>query len=286
MKKFIVAVFVTVVFLGCGGGGGGSSSPEPVLAEATTANAFKAYDALSVSTYLPSFIAKLRPVIANNGVDNTFTCNVSGSIDVSYEYPNASKGVTPVYGANWDDIIGTYRFNKCTLDLNDNDIYLNGTLKNIKFRNDVFENLIAVVVDGFIFRQNNSNEETDMTYIKPDKGSAYISSMQYVDHGLEYICNTKFREKRLGDIGAYGVMIGDNRDGFYTNVVKGIYYGAGEFVFDGMYFKGSSLPDRSRFVFKGIDDKTVEVWQDDSETVFAQTDNTYDTSFTSYTPSF
>jgi len=285
MKKFIVAVFIIMVFLGCGDGGG-SSSPEPVLAEATTANAFKAYNALSVSTYLPSFIAKLRPVIANNGVDDTFTCNVSGSIDVSYEYPNASKGVTPAYGANLDDIIGTYRFNKCTLDINGNDIYLDGILNNINFSNDVFESLIAVVVDGFIFRQKNPNEETDITYLKPDEGSAYISSMQYVGHGLEYICNTKFRENRLGDIGAYSVKVGDNRDGFYTNIVKGIYYETGKFVFDGMYFIGSSLPDRSRFVFKGIDDKTVEVWQDDSETVFAQTENTYETSFTSYTPSF
>jgi len=295
MKKLLVAIFISVAFLGCGGGGESNIEDIPIeltLGEATTANAFKAYDVLSVATFLPSFVTKLRHVIANDGVDKITNCNVSGSINVSYEYPNTSNGIIPTYGVNFEDIVGVYYFDKCMINVSGNDIYLDGELQNVRYKFDKNLHQFQVSIkDGFVFKQSNPNEQSDLTYRDTEGGrQANFFSLNGDNHGLVFSIETRFFEKVLEDVYCE-VIVGDNRDGYYTDVPEGIYYGyfdendSIQFNNDEFfYFTGPKY--NLELQLKGSDNKIVKVWQDDSETVFAETENTFDTSFTSYTPSF
>jgi len=291
MKKLLIAIFISIAFLGCGGGGG-ESSPESILEEATTANAFKAYDMLSTSTYLPSFLAKLRHVIANDGVDKMTNCNTSGSVNVTYQYTDTTK--VPVYGENMDDIIGTYSFKQCVINLGDNEIYLDGNINQVRFMQGKTDLtlLSADISKGFIFRQKNPRQETDITYtdVSTESASTFLASNNQ-DYYADYYIASSFREKKLGD--AYvKATIGRNVDGYYGDVISGIYYqgGSAEHInlirWGTKYLMIANEEPRNKLLLLGTDTKTVEVWQDDAETVYAQTENTYDTSFTTYTPSF
>ncbi len=292
MKKLLVAIVISVVFLGCGGGGGGSSAPKQVLGEATTANAFKAYDVMSVATYLPSFVTKLQTTIANDGVDAVSNCNVSGKVSVSYGYNSKDA----VYGENSDDIIGTYLFDKCTINLSGNDIYLNGTLNNVTFvskRSESGYNLFfAEISDGFVFSQKNPNQETNLVYEDLSKGnaSAFLASYNQGNF-MEYSIVSTFNEKNLGN--AYiKITVGENKNKYYADMPDGVYYQGGDsehinqLRWDTGYLMVANEIPQNKLLLLGEDGKTVEVWQDKAESVFAQTEDTYDTSFTTYTPSF
>ncbi len=291
MKKFTIIVFTLIALLGCGGGGGGTGATksEPILANASTSNALKTYDVLAVSTYMPSFLTKLRHIIANDGVAASTNCNTSGSIEVMYDYPNAQSGVLPVYGANASDVKGTYNFLKCTIKLSGNTIYLNGTLQDVTYKTNL-NIFTARIKDGFIFTQTNPNEQIEMVYkTRADEKRSYFASFYKNEHGVSYVLHTRFVEKNLNDVSTK-LSLGDNKDGYYTDVPKGIFYlhTEGDYIQfeNNEFFNITGIESNTKLLLSGVDEEVVEVWQDETDAVHAKIGDEEEYSFTTYTPKF
>jgi len=150
MKQCIIAILIAGSFLSCGSGGGTTG---PSLAEATTQNALKAYDAMSVATYLPSLYANLYSQLNNGGVDADYYCENDGSINVKFiDIPNDEQDDgTPLFLYP-----GSYEFNNCLLDINGIDVVLDGKIISYNYSPSTIGDLISgYIKSGFKFEIKN-----------------------------------------------------------------------------------------------------------------------------------
>ena len=279
MKNFILSLGVAALLIGCGGGGGGSDTPS--IAEATTRNAFAAYDALGVSTYLPSLMMHLIPYVDNDGVDATSNCNGGGSIDVAFNYPSGTT--SDEYGTT-NTIEATYTFHGCTLLLNANKIYLNGKLLYLTYAHNMIS---AGIEKGFVYKVDGAETKADISYKSgvittycPNKGCT----------AAFYMIDSVFHERSAGDVVIEETTIIDNSDRFFKALPKGIVFDTAEseriaISVNGKMLFGNAQPS-SKLELIGKEGKRVDVWQDTSGTVFAQSEDAYETSFTTRTPLF
>ena len=301
MKKFILAVFIGVAFVGCGS----SSSPKPVLAEATTANAFKAYEVASVSTYLPSFMAKIYDDINNSGNNGKLECVGGGTIDVEYFQFDESAPVSDFSPVK-------HIFRNCIMHSGSYNITLNGTIRSV----DLGKSILSFVKEGFSFKIDDLIDITyknfplkiDNTFVgrmaKGDKGSFFV--INYIQNSEIMKVFSEFYEKTLRDVLFSGTFVNAVNLQFEDDAPKanGVYLMADDefdepvkfqininskeyFKFDINESLSSDFAISHKAPLLGKDGKIVYVWQDTSETVHAQTvGGDIETNTTVFTPSF
>jgi hypothetical protein len=323
MKKFIVSVFIATSFLGCGGGGGSSAffpPSTPILAEATTENAFKAYDAMSVSTYLPSLYASLYNRLTNGGSEGEYSCTNDGSISVKFLKlpPDATleNSILLKY-------LGSYEFHNCRLNAGDSEVLLDGKIISyfVSIDNEA-DGLTGYIKSGFKFEIKNNVKLTYksfpfedispvMKYFKEDGKGSYFNIMYPKNGGVITSHFASYTEENLGDILYSGSFSNTLEMTGISSDKKGIIaHGQGDEVTNLLtpvesldysdkllihisskeYFETDySKVDADismKAILSGRDDKNVSVWQKDENSVQAETENTFDTSHTVHTPYF
>jgi hypothetical protein len=316
MKKYIIAFVTALIFLGCGGGGGGSSDNR---AQATTENGLKAYERMSVATYLPSLFTQLYSKISNNYQDGSSSCNGGGDITVKF------------HDIRFDDLqtkTGEYNFQSCTLNIDGYDVILNGKIFAYKINIDEekISALSAFIKTGFNFSISGI---TNMTYkssrltanpmmLKPfnESGDGSFFTIYTAEDTSKLPAGmidnfVRYNETKFGDIIFEGAFLKAVNLQSEIGVINGVYFTAAEDIMTNMFLPidmgdyGEKLiihvdqthyfesgvydPDDNedlKNILVGNADTNVEIWQDASEAVHAKVGDDEEYSLTTLTPDF
>ncbi len=210
--------------------GGGSSSSNPVLAEATTANAFKAYDVASVSTYFPSFLAKIYDDISNSGNSGKLECADGGTVDVEYYQFDADVPTSELLPVK-------HVFSSCKMHIGSYIITLDGTTRMARTASK--EQIVGFAKEGFSFKVANSPDITYKNFplqsddaftiavaqglAQGDRGSFF--GVAYIGNSEQVEIHSALHEKTLGDVlftgsflNAVNIQIDD------SPIINGVFY--------------------------------------------------------------
>lgn len=321
MKMLIMIIFMIFTFNGCGNSSSpgittGTTENKTVhLADATASNALKAYNDMSVTTYLPSLYRAIYPDILNGGDDGQMECAIAGKIGIKYISLDENQRIKLI----------EHDFNQCYMNLDGRDIVLNGKIYSYVPKVQDTDVLHGLIEDGFNFKvegmidmrykifpfKNFESEISDdimSAFLKEHKGSIFTVAKIQKSETIENF--SAYSEKTLGEITFYGTFIkyvewaGDkNLNGIAATYSEGFMsnYFIPEDIQDYLYklvifinpyeyldydedmdFEG----DKIETLLRGKGDKIADVWQDDTETVYAKTADEVKSSTTIFTPSF
>ena len=235
-------VLLLILLAGCGGGGGGGGgTPEPERGEATNANAFQAYNVMSVTAYLPAFI----PVAHRSyGYDFekepgsvTKRCNGGGTVRI--EYGNVTNEVR--YG---NGLLERHRYDDCIFDYKGFEIAMDGELMLYFFlypsddgeREQLY--YYGAVVEGFDFSIKGNGMDIALHYLANPKIDVKKAKELYGRSDISIFLNYRHQERENTDSYEYIVA---------TNTAYAGKWGK-HLQFDGAFTREndffSALPDR------------------------------------------
>ncbi len=318
IRNFFIAALVVLFLIGCGGGSEGDGR-----AEATTANGFKAYDRMSVATYLPSLFTQLYFSIPKTRDQSQFTCNGGGYFNITSQ-PYSDDEYEPLE-------IMEYDFKDCNLYVNGHHISLDGKIFvfDLSSGSDIvglsvlldafvkegFKITIDSIIDATYGVSSFVAKESVMNLFEEGvKGSFFqIDMMQLNQKKVVSVTNlSRLKDANLGDILFYGMFSqfenfsneGVNINGIYALPINSLdNFTDGlidmekspeiqeilKITIDNGYFL-TNLDDLDSMIMKSVlfgkDNKRVDMWQDKSEVVYAQVGDVKEYSRTTYTPDF
>jgi len=191
---------------------------ETTFATATTQNAFKAYDAMSIATYLPSLFTRIYNEITDGGSGGHWTCGENGgSFDVTFiDIPESVVFYRDTSNTSILAYPGSYEFNDCLLNIDGKDVFLDGTILSYSLPKTLETTIIETEITGYIksgFKFEIDNDiaieykafplvdvPVIMEYFDDDGKGSFFQVTNY-DNGFKTINNAVFfNEETIGDI--------------------------------------------------------------------------------------
>ncbi len=292
MKK-VFFILLLAFFVGCGGGGGSSGSSGGAtlsIAKATSQNAFKAYDAASVATYLPSLV---KALVDKGG--GAFDCNAGGGFNAVITYNNGYSG--SIFGSkNSGDVKINYTFNDCKFDLNSDNVSIDGEVHVYPFSDKSNNKWMDIyVVNGLQFQDIGTKFTTTLSYqnkIQSKNLNHYLiaSAKDSMIYGLR---NISFHENGLGDCAIENLTIYNNLKGYASDISKAISMSLLDPKIDGYISVGNHYLNllesklETYLLLEGENHQAIKVWQDKDETVYTKDmQDVVTISYSTRTPAF